>query len=128
MSSLEQQLSYVRNSVTVYTTEHTKLLSQVKDIRQALKAARADRVKRIEDGKTSWHGQLKRLEEDDERQREGEEAEVLLRAINKARDKYSELHTYEDGKIDHPFLTPELIQRRQLDAAQIKSKETEKRQ
>jgi hypothetical protein len=104
-----EQLSYARSIVVNYTTEHTKLQTQIKDIRNALRAARSDRIKQVEDGKTSWVGLIRSLEDTETREKAGEEAEILTRAVDKARTKFSEYHEYIDGKIDQPFLNADTV-------------------
>ena len=54
LTNLETQLSYARNSIASYTNEFTKLLSEQQKIGKDLKATREQRIKRIEDGKSSW--------------------------------------------------------------------------
>ena len=42
-------------------------------------------------------------------EREGHEMEVLGFAADKAREALSEYHSYEDGKLDMPILTPDTV-------------------
>lgn len=107
--SLDQQLSYARNSISSYTNDHTKILGQIKDIRRDLKMARSDRIKKIEDGKLSFPDLLRQLEEEDIREREGLEAEVVSRAVDKARSKFSQQHLFGNNRYDQPILTPESV-------------------
>ncbi len=107
--SLDQQLSYARNSISSYTNDHTKILGQIKDIRRDLKMARSDRIKKIEDGKLSFPDLLRQLEEEDIREREGLEAEVVSRAVDKARNKFSQQHLFGNNRYDQPILTPESV-------------------
>ena len=54
LTNLETQLSFARNSIANYTNEYTKLLNEQQKISKDLKATREQRIKRIEDGKSSW--------------------------------------------------------------------------
>lgn len=107
--SLDQQLTYARNSISSYTNDHTKILGQIKDIRRDLKMARSDRIKKIEDGKLSFPDLLRQLEEEDIREREGLEAEVVSRAVDKAKAKFSQQHLFGNNRYDQPILTPETV-------------------
>jgi hypothetical protein len=107
--NLEQQLSLVRGSQSTYTTEYTKLSKEYKDIAKDLKATRDQRLKRIEDGKSSWIGLIRMLEDEDVREREGLDMEVMSISADKVLDELSEYHTYNDGKVDRPIMTPEVV-------------------
>lgn len=107
LTNLETQLSFARNSIANYTNEYTKLLNEQQKISKDLKATREQRIKRIEDGKSSWIGLIRMLEDEDIREREGKEMEILKHATDHFKDKLSEYHEYEDSVVDKPFLTPE---------------------
>ncbi len=107
IAGLETEIAMVRNSLGSYTTEHSKILDKIKDIQRDLKAARSDRVKKVEDSKTSWVGFIRALEDEQLRAKVGEEMEIMRMAKDKARKEFSKFHTYEDGQIDQPLLTTE---------------------
>jgi hypothetical protein len=109
LANMETQLSFARNSLANYTNEYTKLLAEQQKISKDLKATREQRIKRIEDGKSSWVGLIRMLEDEAIREKEGREMEILALATDKIKNKLSEYHTYQDGVIDRPFLTPETI-------------------
>jgi len=109
LANLETQLSFARNSIANYTNEYTKLLNEQQKISKDLKATREQRIKRIEDGKSSWVGLIRMLEDEETREREGREMEILAMATDKVRAKLSEYHTYQDGVVDQPLLTPESV-------------------
>ena len=109
LTNLETQLSFARNSIANYTNEYTKLLNEQQKISKDLKATREQRIKRIEDGKSSWIGLIRMLEDEQIREREGKEMEILKHATEKSRKELVEYHEYEDGVVDRPFLTPEDI-------------------
>lgn len=109
ISQLEQELGMLRNSQGSYTTEHGKILDKIEKIQRDLKAARADRVKKIEDSKTSFTGFIRALEDEALRQRIGEDVEINKMAKDQAIKRLSQYHKYEDGQVDQPFLTPETI-------------------
>lgn len=109
LANLETQLSFARNSIANYTNEYTKLLNEQQKISKDLKATREQRIKRIEDGKSSWVGLIRMLEDEEVREREGREMEILSMATEKVKQQLQDYHTYQDGGIDQPFLTPESI-------------------
>jgi IS30 family transposase len=110
LANLETQLSFARNSIANYTNEYTKLLNEQQKISKDLKATREQRIKRIEDGKSSWIGLIKMLEDEKTREKEGREMEILSQATDKAKTTLFEYHTYQDNTIDKPFLTSESIE------------------
>lgn len=109
LANMETQLNFARNSIANYTNEYTKLLNEQQKISKDLKATREQRIKRIEDGKSSWVGLIRMLEDEEIREREGREMEIIRLATEKARDTLEDYHQYEDRKIDRPFLTPESV-------------------
>jgi hypothetical protein len=109
LANLETQLSFARNSIASYTNEYTKLLGEQQKISKDLKATREQRIKRIEDGKSSWVGLIRMLEDEEVREREGREMEIISIAANKARLDLEQYHQYADKTLDRPFLTPESV-------------------
>ena len=109
LTNLETQLSFARNSITSYTNEYTKLLSEQQKISKDLKATREQRIKRIEDGKSSWVGLIRMLEDEELREKEGREMEILNMSVEKTKNKLYEYHQYADGNIDKPFLNSESV-------------------
>lgn len=107
--NLETQLSFARNSIANYTNEYTKLLNEQQKISKDLKATREQRIKRIEDGKSSWIGLIRMLEDEIIREKEGKEMIILNMATEKAKEKLQSYHQYQDNKIDRPFLNSESV-------------------
>lgn len=109
LANLETQLSFARNSIASYTNEYTKLLNEQQKISKDLKATREQRIKRIEDGKSSWVGLIRMLEDEEIREQEGRQMEIIKMATDKAKEKLAEYHNYQDQSVDIPFLTPETV-------------------
>jgi len=109
VASLEAQLSFARTAIPAYATEYTKLLDKKSNISKELKATRDQRVKRIEDSKSSWAGFIRALEDEAAREREGDEIELMRLAKDNAAKKLSEYHTYIDGRIDRPLLNSDTV-------------------
>ena len=104
LANLETQLSFARNSIANYTNEYTKLLNEQQKISKDLKATREQRIKRIEDGKSSWIGLIRMLEDEEIREKEGREMEIMAMAVNNSKLKLRELYQYADENIDNPLL------------------------
>lgn len=111
LANLETQLNFARNSIANYTNEYTKLLNEQQKISKDLKATREQRIKRIEDGKSSWVGLIRMLEDEEIREKEGKEMEILRMATDKVKLTLEDYHTYEDKGVDRPFLTPETVEK-----------------
>ena len=109
LANLETQLSFARNSIANYTNEYTKLLNEQQKISKDLKATREQRIKRIEDGKSSWIGLIRMLEDEEIREKEGREMEIMAMAVDKNKKLLAEYHNYADDTVDSPLLTPETI-------------------
>jgi uncharacterized protein Smg (DUF494 family) len=110
LANLETQLSFARNSIANYTNEYTKLLNEQQKISKDLKATREQRIKRIEDGKSSWVGLIRMLEDEEIREKEGREMEILSMAALNSKNKLQQYHTYQDNTVDIPLLTPETVE------------------
>jgi hypothetical protein len=105
LANYEQNLAFAKNSLANYTNEYTKLLNEQQKISKDLKATREQRIKRIEDGKSSWAGLIRMLEDEEIRERTGREMEILKMATEKVTtDTLYEYHTYADNKVDIPIL------------------------
>jgi len=115
LANLETQLSFARNSIASYTNEYTKLLGEYQKVSKDLKATREQRIKRIEDGKSSWVGLIRMLEEEDVREREGREMAILAMATDKAREQLYNYHQYQDNKVDIPVLNNDSIILKDID-------------
>ena len=106
---METELSALRNALSTHTTEHLKILAEIQKIQTQLKAARTDRIKKVEDSKSSFAGFLRALENEEIRTKVGEDAEIMKMAKEHVKKQLSEFHKFEDGYVDQPFLTPETV-------------------
>jgi hypothetical protein len=113
LANLETQLSFARNSIANYTNEYTKLLNEQQKISKDLKATREQRIKRIEDGKSSWVGLIRMLEDEEIREKEGRQMEIMALAVAQSKNELGSYHEYADLTVDSPLLTPEIILKRE---------------
>jgi len=107
--SLEQRLSLLKSAIPSYAAEYTKLLDKIKSVQTDLKANRDQRVKRVEDSKTTFAGYIRMLEDENNRGDEGFEIELMRMAKDKAAKELGQFHTFMDGEVDRPLLTTDTI-------------------
>lgn len=107
IANLENQLSFIKTALPAYAAEYVKLLEKKQASAKDLKATRDQRIKRVEDAKTSWAGLIRAMDDEEFRFRTGDEAELMRLASNVAKEKLSELHTYIDGNVDRPLFNAE---------------------
>jgi len=125
ISNIESQKGLAIAAQTAHSTEHQKLAGDLKSLRNELKTSRAERIKKIEDSKTSWVGLIKALEDEDLREREGYELGLFKKAAEKTKKKYTELHPYIDGTVDSPLLLPETIESEDIDEEYNETEDTQ---
>ena len=101
IGNLEAQLSFMRTAIPAYTTEFQKLCEKKDSVTKSLKATRDQRVKRIEDSKTSWIGVIRALEDAELRDRVGDEVELMKIAKDRAYDRLGQNHQYMDNKVEN---------------------------
>ena len=98
-----------RAAIGTYTGEYATIVKQVEGIQKDLKMARSERIKRVDDAKTTFSGLLKLLMDDEQRKQVGTDAEIMKMAMENSRNKLAQYHKYEDGKVDQPFLNHETL-------------------
>ena len=103
MRIIAPYVAWVRTFGTSHGLEKAALIAK------NLKAIRSERIKRIEDGKNTFSGYVKMLENEKERRAVGAEMEIMRHAKDMAKTELGKLHTYVDGTVDRPFLTPEIV-------------------
>jgi hypothetical protein len=107
--NMEHKMSYTKAAIGAYSGEYTKLLDKAKEIQRELKMARADRVKKFEDPKSNFATMMQMLDEREHRIKWGDDIELSKLAGDKAAAELAEYHTYVDGSIDQPLLTPDTV-------------------
>lgn len=112
IDSLETRMTFLRNAIGSYTTEHTKLSGDAQKISKDLKATRDQRIKIVESSKDTWAKYLRLLENEEERERAGHEIELMKLAKEKVKEDLNEWHKYMDGGVDLPILNAETYEKR----------------
>jgi hypothetical protein len=107
---LERQIAILRASQETLSKDYKDLQARKATMLKDLKGTREQRIKAIEDSKQTFASLVKQIATDsDFRTRIGVDMEKMRLAMEKEKERLSEFHTYEDGTVDQPFLTPETL-------------------
>ena len=108
--NLERQIASLKASTEALGRDYRDLQDKKNKMLKEMKATREQRVKRLEDSKQSFTGWVAYLMGNPEETRKfGLEMEKMRLAMHKEKERLGELHKYEDGMIDRPFLSPETV-------------------
>ena len=108
--NLERQVAVCRAAQDSLTREYKDLQTKKASMLKDLKATREQRIKRLEDSKQTFIGWVRNLMSNPEARRQmGNDMEKMRFAMEVEKERLSEYHQYEDGKIDQPFLTPDTV-------------------
>lgn len=108
--SFERQIASMVAALDTLGKDYKELQTKKSALLKDLKATRDQRLDRLEDSKESFMGWLKRLDDDNDfAKMMGTEMEKMRMAVELERTRLTKYHTYEDGMIDQPFLTPESV-------------------
>jgi hypothetical protein len=73
-----------------------------------MKGTREQRIKRLEDSKQSFTSWVAAMMQDPDRMKQyGVEMEKMRIAMNREKERLAQFHTFDDGIVDQPFLTPD---------------------
>ena len=90
--------------------DYRELQAKKNGMLKEMRATREQRVKRLEDSRQSFTGWMIHLMTHPEQTRKyGLEMEKMRLAMENEKARLAQLHKYEDGIIDQPFLTPDTI-------------------
>ena len=109
LASFQTQLGAAISSKSAYINEHEKLLTKKERLLKDLKGTREQRKRNADDAKTNFSSWLRQLDDKDLRKKEGFDMEVHRVAAEKALDKLSEYHAYEDGVVAQPILNADTL-------------------
>ena len=107
LAAFHTQLGALIASKSAYINEHDKLLTKKERLLKDLKGTREQRKRNAEDAKTNFTMWLKALPEFMDE--EGYEMEIQAIAADKATERLSEYHQYEDGNLDQPILNADTL-------------------
>lgn len=110
MLSMETQLQSAKAAEQSRTIEYVKLEEKHQALMKDLKGTRDQRISKIESSKQSIIGLLKMLQEQDIRDAEGRQMELMKMATKKEHKRLGSPHTYVDGNQDQPILSAETVE------------------
>ena len=104
LASFQTQLGAAISSKSSYINEHEKLLTKNERLLKDLKGTREQRKRNADDAKTNFTSWIRQLDSKAARVKEGFDMEVHRVAAEKAVERLSGYHEYEDGTVDQPIL------------------------
>jgi hypothetical protein len=111
LSRYRNDFSSMQASIGAINKEYMEVQQRKDILFKNLKSTRDQRINQIEESRKDLFARIKLLDEKANREKEGYHAELLRLAADKERDRLEDYHTYEDGTIDAPVLTPEGVLR-----------------
>ena len=103
-------LSDILQANVNFTKEYKELLDKKQQILSAIRGSRDARVKHLESSRETLVDWVKKLLEDQElRERLGRDMEKFRLACEVELERLSDYHTYDDGQLEQPLLTPETV-------------------
>ena len=108
--NLERQAGTLLSSQENVNKDYRELQTKKNSMLKEMKATREQRVKRLEDSQKSFTGWIIHMMSNPEITVEyGIQMEKMKLAMEAERDRLSQLHQYQDGIVDQPFLTPDTV-------------------
>lgn len=107
--NLENQLLAARTANQNKSTEYVKLTEKHSSLLKELKGTRDQRIDKLNSTKEKFIDIIVMLQDEEIRKREGRHLDLVNIAVKKEKDRLSDYHTYIDGSVDQPLLTPETV-------------------
>lgn len=107
---MEKILGKLRLASTDYTNEYVRLEEKHAALMKDLKSTRDQRIKHLENAKTTFLDIIKMLQDDEIREIEGRQIELVRMATQKEYKRLSAFYTYGDNQVDRPILNGEIIE------------------
>lgn len=108
--NMERQMASYRASQESMNRDYRELQAKKNGMLKEMRATREQRVKRLEDSRQSFTGWMIHLMTHPEQTRKyGLEMEKMRLGMENEKARLAQLHKYEDGSIDQPFLTPDTV-------------------
>jgi hypothetical protein len=111
VENYEKQISALEVAKNSASNEYLKNLEKHSDIMKALKATRDQRIKNIENTKVSFIDLIKALQDEEIREAEAKQMELMKLAQEKSYIKLTGWHTFMDGEVQKPILNAESVMR-----------------
>lgn len=108
--NLERQIASLRAAKESLSREFKDLQTKKASMYKDLKATREQRIEKLESNKQTLSSLVNKILRNPEfYEQEGKALEKMRLAMEKEKERLSDYHTYADGTVDQPFLTPETI-------------------
>jgi hypothetical protein len=108
--NMERQIASLRAAKESLSREFKDLQTKKASMYKDLKATREQRIEKLESNKQTLSSLVNKILRTPEfYEQEGKALEKMRLAMEKEKERLSDYHTYADGTIDQPFLTPETI-------------------
>ena len=108
--NLERQVAILRSAHESLGKDYKELQTKKNAMIKELKGTREQRIRRLEDSKTTFSSWVQSLVVNKELSDTiGFEMEKMRLAMESEKAKLSEYHEYEDKQVDQPFLTPDSV-------------------
>jgi hypothetical protein len=108
--NLERQIASLRAAKESLSREFKDLQTKKAGLYKDLKATREQRIEKLENNKQTLASLVNKILRDpDFYEKEGKAIEKMRLAMEKEKERLSDYHTYDDGTVDMPFLTPDTV-------------------
>lgn len=108
--NIERQIASLMAAKESLSREFKDLQKKKADMLKDLKATREQRIQKLENSKSTMAELINKILRDPEFfEEQGKELEKMRLAMEYEKHRLGDYHTYEDGSIDRPLLTPETI-------------------
>lgn len=111
ISIYQQQIGSIMGAQSASISEHDKLVTKKEKYLREIKGTREQRKKVADDAKQNFTMWLKLIDNLAVQEIEGHNIAVHAKAAEKAKERLSELHEYEDGEVDYPILNHETLKK-----------------
>ena len=106
--NLERQVAILRASQETLSKDYKDLQTRKATMLKDLKGTREQRIKAIEDSKQTFASFVTQIATDEHfRLKIGKDMEKMRLAMENEKERLSDYHSYLDGSVDRPFLTPD---------------------
>lgn len=110
INNVERQIGVLRAAQDSLHRDAQDMLKEKSRILDKMKATRDARIKHLESNKNNFLKFMRDIVEDHSmRSRLGQDMEKMRLATQVEYQRLSEWHTYEDGELDQPILTPDNV-------------------
>lgn len=110
IGELNKQIIAIENASSARTKEYDTLQGKKAKAQQDLKGTREQRLKLHEQSKANFFDWLKLIDEEEEREKQGEMLAIYQRAVEREKRKLAKPHKYADENCDLPLLNAETIE------------------